>query len=903
MNATKLDWYKYGIEDTFDTLETSLHGLKISEAHSRLETFGPNQLPEKKKDTLWGLLFRQIQNPLIYVLIGSAILAVVMGKIIDGFVVLGVVIINALIGFFQEYRSSKEIAALKKMVPDTTIVIRDGHPQTIQSSELVPGDIISLESGDKVPADIRLFEVHSFKVMEAALTGESVPSEKTVDTIADNVPLGDRKNITFSGTAVASGTAKGIVVQTGIATELGKINTMLMETPDPETPLTRSISRVAKSLTVAILLVGAVLSGIALLRGYPVADAILASITLAVAAIPEGIPAIITIALAIGVRRMANRKSVIRHLPAVETLGSTTVICSDKTGTITKNEMTVRDVWTLHNEGHFTGTGYDPAGNLVVNEYSNSDVPDDLQELFIAGILCNDAYLRNKNEKWIIEGDPTEGALLTSAIKAGIQFDNIRRSYPRNGSIPFESGHKFMATIHIHTQTSGNVIFLKGAPEIVIERCNLSSQNKKAVLEVVSHFAQDGKRVLAFAKKEFNGTATVDFDNVRDDLHFIGLQAMIDPPREEVKTAINKCHNAGITVKMITGDHQTTAAAIGADLNIISPQGSISGEHLERMSEAELTEFASSINIFARVAPEHKLKLVSALQKKGEVVAMTGDGVNDAPALKKADIGVAMGITGTDVSRDAADIILTDDNFASIVAAVEEGRRVYDNLIKSLAFVLPTNFGEALILLAAVSFFPIIDGVPLLPMSPVQILWINLVATVSLALPLAFEAKESDIMNRMPRKPGEPLLNRFVIFRTVLVALIITGTGIGLFLHVFIRETDAGVANSIATAKAQTMAVTSIVFLQIFYLLNCRSLQRSIFSIGVFSNKTILPGILILVILQVGFVYLPFMNSLFGSSPVDLYSWLESILFGAVVLPVITLEKWIRNTLHKKMLR
>lgn len=901
MNAARLDWYKYGIEYTFDTLETSLHGLKMSEARSRLETFGPNQLPEKKKDSLWGLLFRQIQNPLIYVLIGSAILAVVMGKMIDGFVVLGVVIINALIGFFQEYRSSKEIAALKKMVPDTTVVIRDGHPQTIQSSELVPGDIVSLESGDKVPADIRLFEVHSFKVMEAALTGESVPSEKAVDIIAGSVPLGDRKNITFSGTAVASGTAKGIVVQTGIATELGKINTMLMETPDPETPLTRSISRVAKSLTVAILLVGAVLSGIALLRGYPVADAILASITLAVAAIPEGIPAIITIALAIGVRRMANRKSVIRHLPAVETLGSTTVICSDKTGTITKNEMTVRDVWTLHNEGNLTGTGYDPAGKLIVNKYSGSDVPEDLQELFVAGILCNDAYLQNINEKWIIDGDPTEGALLTSAMKAGLQFDNIRRSWPRSGSIPFESEHKFMATIH--AQTSENIIFLKGAPEIVIGRCNLSSRNKEAVLEAVSHFAQDGKRVLAFAKKGIDGTASVDFDSVRDDLYFIGLQAMIDPPREEVKTAINKCHDAGITVKMITGDHQATAAAIGADLNIISPQGSLSGEHLERMSEAELTESALSVNIFARVAPEHKLKLVSALQKKGEVVAMTGDGVNDAPALKKADIGVAMGITGTDVSRDAADIILTDDNFASIVAAVEEGRRVYDNLIKSLAFVLPTNFGEALILLAAVSFFPIINGVPLLPMSPVQILWINLVATVSLALPLAFEAKESDIMNRMPRKPGEPLLNRFVIFRTVLVALIITGTGIGLFLNVFIRETDAGVANSIATAKAQTMAVTSIVFLQIFYLLNCRSLQRSIFSVGVFSNKTILPGILILVILQVGFVYLPFMNSLFGSSPVNLYSWLESILFGAVVLPVITLEKAIRNTLLKKMLR
>ncbi len=898
MDTVKLAWYQKGIEEIFTELETSVHGISSSEAHFRLETSGPNQLPEKSSETLWIFFFRQIQNPLIYVLIGSSILAVAMGKITDGFVVFGVVIINALIGFFQEYRSSKEIAALKMMVPDTAVVIRDGHPQTVQSSQLVPGDIILLQSGDKIPADIRLFEVFNLKVIEAALTGESVPSEKTADAISEEVSLGDRKNIAFSGTTVASGTARGVVIQTGTATELGKINTMLIETQNPETPLTRSIARVALFLTYTILFVGAALFGVALLRGYPVADAILASITLAVAAIPEGIPAIITIALAIGVRRMANRKAAIRHLPAVETLGSTTVICSDKTGTITKNEMTVRSVWTLQNTGDFIGTGYDPAGKLLIEGLEYTDLPADLKELFTAGILCNDAYLRNKNGRWVIEGDPTEGALLTSAQKAGLLSEQIRKEHPRIGAIPFESDHKFMATCH--KKDSGKIIYLKGAPEIVIGRCKFETGAEDTVVQAVQNFTQYGKRVLAFAKREVSETTSeIGFDDVQGDLSFIGLQAMIDPPREEVKAAIGMCHTAGITVKMITGDHQATAAAIGVDLKIISSQGSLSGELLDHMNDSELSEAAATVNIFARVAPEHKLKLVTALQKNGEVVAMTGDGVNDAPALKRADIGVAMGITGTDVSKDAADIILTDDNFATIVSAVEEGRRVYDNLIKSLAFVLPTNFGEALILLATVAFFPITGDVPLFPMSPVQILWINLVATVTLALPLAFEAKEIDIMNRMPRKPGEPLLNKFVLLRTVFVALLITGAGLGLFIHVFNRETNAGIACSVALIKAQTMAVTSIVFLQIFYLLNCRSLQRSIFSIGVFSNKSILAGIFILIVLQAGFVYLPFMNALFGSLPLDMKSWLESILFGAVVLPIITIEKALRNRRKK----
>ncbi|HEX3019316.1 MAG TPA: HAD-IC family P-type ATPase [Chitinispirillaceae bacterium] len=887
-------WYQQKIDVIFQKLKTSPEGLSSSEASERLIKFGKNELPQKPPESILIILLRQINNPLIYVLMGSALLAVVMGKITDGSVVAGVVIVNALIGFFQEYRSSREIAALKSMVPNKTIVLRDQKPSTQLTSLLVPGDIVILQAGDRVPSDIRLFEAKGCKIMEAALTGESLPSDKSISTINEMAALADQHNMAFNGTSVVSGAARGVVVETGVKTELGKINRMLSETIKTETPLTRSIAKVAKSLTLAILIVSILLFAVALFRGYPLVDAVLAAITLAVAAIPEGIPAIITIALAIGVRRMAARRAVIRHLPAVETLGSTTVICSDKTGTITRNEMTVKHLWTPDYAIQLSGIGYEPQGQLEIEGRKVSDPPQQILELLRAGILCNDAYLKSQNGKWLIDGDPTEGALLTSARKAGLNVEAIRNSTKRLDFIPFESEYKFMATLN--DLDGQRIIYLKGAPEVVIERCSLQPDQITKVHKSIADLAQQGMRILAFARAQMRSqTDSISFDYVNKDLDFLGLQALIDPPREEVKNAIEKCYNAGIKVKMITGDHQTTATAIGGFLGITGNYGSIPGNQLENMSEETLVETTAKVNIFARVAPEHKLKLVTGLQKNGEIVAMTGDGVNDAPALKKADIGVAMGITGTDVSKDAADIILTDDNFSTIVSAVEEGRRVYDNLIKSLAFVLPTNVGEAMILLVAVTAFPIVNGIPLLPMSPVQILWINLVATVSLALPLAFEAKERNIMNRPPRNPKEPLLNTFVIFRTVIVAVIITLVGIGLFLQTFSNATNKGIIESIALKQAQTMAVTSIVFLQIFYMINCRSLRESIFDIGIFSNPSVLIGIVILLILQICYVYVPFMNRLFGSSALDIQSWIESALYGAVVLPVITAEKIIRK--------
>ncbi len=894
-----IPWYQQDIKTIFQNLETSPQGLSSEDASERITRYGKNELPQSPPESILLILFRQINNPLIYVLLGSSLLALIMGELTDGFVVAGVVIVNALIGFFQEFRSSQEIAALKGMVPDTAIALRDKKPSTVMASSLVPGDIVLLQAGDRIPADIRLFQAKGFKVLEAALTGESLPSEKAPQTLKSDTALADRINMVFNGTSVASGTAKGIVVETGLRTELGKINRMLSDTAKTETPLTRSIAKVAKVLTIVILIVSIILFAVALLRGYPMVDAVLSAIALAVAAIPEGIPAIITIALAIGVRRMAAQRAVIRHLPAVETLGSTTVICSDKTGTITRNEMTVRHLWTPNYNIYLSGIGYGPNGSLEKEGQPIKDLPLQISDLLKAGVLCNDAYLKNQNGKWGIEGDPTEGALLTSALKAGLDIDSIRDSIKRLDSIPFESEYKFMATLHDQDDTK--TLYVKGAPEVIINRCALQPDQMETILQATNNFAKEGMRILAFAKMELQPhIESISFDMVKQGLTFLGLQALIDPPREEVKMAIQKCHNAGIKVKMITGDHQTTAAAIGKILGILSDQGSMSGNQLDSLSEESLVEISANVNIFSRVAPEHKLKLVSGLQKNGEIVAMTGDGVNDAPALKKADIGVAMGITGTDVSKDASDMVLTDDNFATIVAAVEEGRRVYDNLVKSLAFVLPTNVGEALILLVAVAFFPIVNGIPLLPMSPVQILWINLVATISLALPLAFEAKERNIMNRPPRKPNEPLLNPFVIFRTILVALIIAAVGIGLFLKEFSSAINAGVISADALSEAQTMAVTSIVFLQIFYMLNCRSLSESIFNIGVFSNSTVFVGIGILLALQLAYVHLPFMNQLFGSSPLSLQSWAESALCGAVVLPIITIEKIIRNKWKKR---
>lgn len=835
----------------------------------------------------------------------------------NGLVILAVVVLNTIIGFVQEFRAGKAIEALSKMVPENVAAMRDGKKITLAASELVPGDIVLLASGDKVPADMRLVQVRNLQIEEAALTGESVPTEKALGVVAPAAGLGDRTCMTFGGTLVTYGTGTAVVVETGAKTELGKISAMLKETTDLQTPLTKALGQIGKYITIAIIIISVIMLAVGTWRTMQETGAELMpalretaifAIALAVGAIPEGLPAIVTIALAIGVQRMAARRAVIRKLPAVETLGSTTVICSDKTGTLTRNEMTVQALWTPQSgETRVSGVGYEPKGAMSRNGTAVTDAPTDVTQLLLAGTLCNDSTLAlDKTESgtpiWKINGDPTEGALVVAAEKFGINTDKSREQRARLDAIPFESENQFMATLH---NKDGGHVILKGAPEVILKRC--TGVDEKTVLAEVEKFAGEGMRVLGFASKPLPKMG-VEMSDVAGGCTFLGLQAMIDPPRPEAIEAIRQCHGAGITVKMITGDHKATAAAIGRQLNILKPdQKAITGAQLAEMNQEQIKQAVATTNVFARVAPEHKLRLVRALQERNEVAAMTGDGVNDAPALKQANIGVAMGITGTSVSKEAAAIVLTDDNFASIAAAVEEGRRVYDNLVKSLAFVLPTNLGLALILMWAVFFFPfnevtaVVDGVTkttrelLVPMLPTQLLWINLVATVALALPLAFEAKEPNVMKRPPRSPSAPVLSGFVIFRTFLAAILMTVGCIGLFMWEYNTAIKNGIDASVALAKAQTMGVTTVIMFQIFYMLNCRSLKDSIFKIGLLSNKAVFIGVAALLVLQAVFIYLPLMNTVFGSAPLAVGDVIRAVLAGMIILPVISLEKFIRN--------
>ncbi len=870
-------------------------GLTSSDAAKRIQSYGRNELPKGKGESVWTMIWRQINTPLIWVLLASGILAVALGKAVDGAVVLGVVFVNTLIGFVQEYRAGKAIESLMTMVPESATVLRDGKHLTVPSSELVPGDIVFLQSGDKVPADVRFLTIKNLSIEEAALTGESVPTEKSIASVAQAAVLGDRTCMGYNGTLVTYGTATAIVVATGMRTELGKISSLLSSTVRIETPLTKSLEVVAKWLTVGIVSVAVILFAVSLNKGYTLIDAILAAITLAVAAIPEGLPAIITIALAIGVRRMASRKAIVRQLPAVETLGSTTVICSDKTGTLTKNEMTVQALWVGGKDYTVSGVGYSSEGAVEQEGTPLHDIPLPVRDLLLAGILCNDATVTEAHgAQVVITGDPTEAALVVSATKAGIAQEQTRASHFRIDAIPFESDRQWMATLH--QSGDGIIAYIKGAPEVVLARCDGAENTKtagKAALAELDRMASEGMRVLAFAMKHFpDGTKEINETDLKSDCIFLGLQGMIDPPRPEAIDAVNRSHAAGIVVKMITGDHKGTAEAIGRDLGLIKEnEHAMTGASLAELTDTELERVVHVTHVFARVAPEQKLRIVQALQRQGEVVAMTGDGVNDAPALKQANIGVAMGITGTAVSKEAAAIILVDDNFASITAAVEEGRRVFDNLVKSLAFVLPTNLGEALIILIAVLFFPVVNGVALMPIEPVQILWINLVATVALALPLAFEAMEPNLMKRPPRNPKAPLLSKLVVRRTIIVAVLMAIGAIGLFLWAHNEALANGVPAALALAQAQTMAVTTVILMQVFYLLNCRSLTDSIFTIGVFSNPIIYYGIVGLLGLQAAYMYVPALATLFKAAPLTLAEWGWSALVAASVLPIMALDK------------
>ena len=889
-----LTWHDLEVDETLETLSAQLGGLTTEDAESRMERYGPNTIEHDDGPAWWSVLARQFTSPLIYALIASAGVAFAFGEIVNGTVVLAVVMLNSAIGFIQEFRAGKAISALAEMVATPANTLRSDEWTQVASERLVPGDVVEMSSGDRVVADLRLLEDHGLRADESALTGESMPVDKSARRVPTDTVLAERSSVLHAGTIVSSGMGKGLVVETGSSTELGRISGLLTRAERTATPLTQSIALLGSRVTRTIGAVTVMLLGVALLRGYPLADAALAAITLAVAAIPEGLPAIVTIALAIGVRRMARQRAIVRELPAVETLGATSVVCTDKTGTLTRNEMVVRRAWTPDGEVSFEGQGYAAEGRVLREGQEVAQVPAALERLLVAAVLANESRLTGDGAARQVVGDPTDGALLTAADRAGLSRSALAQR-TRVDLLPFDADRRYMAGVfETPDDVAEPMTYVKGAPEVILERFpDLVTANAHAAIE---RYTGEGMRVLAFARCRGAVTEAASWP---DALELLGLIAMIDPPREGVAESVADCHRAGVDVKMITGDHPGTATAIGRELGIVGELPVLTGSEIEDLDDDDLLERVGRTAVFARVAPEHKLRLVRALQENGAIVAMTGDGVNDAPALRQADVGIAMGITGTVAAKEAADIVLGDDNFATIRSAIEEGRRVYDNLVKALVFALPTNVGEGLVILVAVLTFPVIGGQPILPIEPVQILWINLIATVSLALPLAFEAKEEGLMSHIPRDPHEPLLSRFVLVRTVYVGVLMCVIAVGTFLVSLDVSgeplTGAQTPSDGALAEAQTLAVTALMFFQVFYLLTCRTLKEPIRTIGFLANRYIFLGIGAVLVLQAAFVHVPVMQQVFGSSNLDLRQWVAAALAGAIVLPVVGLEKLVRR--------
>lgn len=872
-------------------------GLTADEAARRLERFGPNVLPKFRRHGPLIRFLLQFHHPLIYVLLAATAVTASLGEWVDACVIFAVVFVNAVMGFIQESRAEAALDALASMMTTEARVRRDGQTLRIPSEDIVPGDVVLLESGDKIPADLRLARIRELRVDESALTGESLPVEKADQVLPPETVVADRKNMAFSGTLVTYGQGTGVVVSTGTETELGRIHQLIGETTVIATPLTKKLASFSKGLTLAILGMAALTFALGLWRGQPATEVFMAAVALAVSAIPEGLPAAVTITLAIGVGRMARRHAIIRKLPAVETLGSTTVICSDKTGTLTKNEMTVQAIFAGGESFEVDGAGYEPAGRILRGGQAiESTAKPALRECLLAGVLCNDAENVERDGRWTIVGDPTEGALLVAAKKAGIDVNQLNAQFPRVDAIPFESERQYMATLHQAEGGREALVYLKGAVERTLRLCDQAlaedgtdrALDAQAVLTRVETYAGRGLRVLALARKSVPaGMATLTDREMEGGLTFLGLQAMMDPPRPEAIAAVRACQSAGIAVKMITGDHALTARAIAQQIGLDGRKHhengeliAMTGQQLAAIPQAELADVADRTAVFARVSPEQKLRLVEALQARRHVVAMTGDGVNDAPALKQANIGVAMGRGGTEVAKEAADMVLTDDNFASIEAAVEEGRCVFDNLTKFLVWTLPTNMGEGLVLLTAIAFGAV------LPILPVQILWINMTTAVALGLMLAFEPTEPGIMTRPPRDPGQPILTGVLVERIVLVSFMMLAGAYGVFLWELDRT------ESIPAAR--TAAVNVIVMVELFYLFNCRSLERTMFHVGLFSNPWIWRGVTVMTALQLLLTYLPAMNRLFHTAPIDGPAWGLVLAAAVTVYVVVELETWLR---------
>ncbi|MEX2754878.1 MAG: cation-translocating P-type ATPase [Candidatus Sigynarchaeota archaeon] len=915
-------WHSLEVEAVFKELDTGPHGLSEGEVTRRLQAYGPNELVEGHKVTKLEILLDQIKNPLFIVLVIAAFLSVLAGKYVDTYVVIAVIAFNTILGFSQEYKAETALEALKKLTFHEADVLRKCSGQAgcaeirLKASEIVPGDVVLLEAGDKVPADVRLFEVSNLEVDESMLTGESTTVNKSTGKVKPEFLIGDRVNMAYSGTVVTHGRGKGIVVATGMRTEIGKIATLLTRAEKVKTPIQKQTEDITKKLGLLALIASASIIVVGLLRAFHVLDLFFFGLATAVSAIPEGLPAVMTITLAIGVNRMAKRNAIIRKLQAVDTLGAASVICTDKTGTLTTNQMTVRKLYVDGQIVDVTGAGFVPEGQFQVDgvDVDDSSVPS-LAKLLQVATLCNDARLRQHKEGekqgWMIYGDVTEGALLVLAAKKGIHKEEVEENYARIDEVPFNSKEKYMITFH--DIGGGKIdVLIKGAPEIVLDRCSSLARAGKAVamdeserariLKVNEEMARNALRVLGLAHAEIKRDEIADFKSSFKDGGrpgtFLGLAGMIDPPRPESLPSIATCTRAGIKVIMATGDHRITAEAIGKELNIVREGGRVvTGEELDKMDDNAIDGIIDATNVFARVSPTNKYQIVQSLRRKGHVIAMTGDGVNDAPALKSADIGVAMGITGTDVAKEASDMILTDDNFSSIVAAIEEGRVVFSNVRKVVKYLLSTNLGEILTIIVSLTLMPLLTGVQydFIIFTPVQVLWVNLVTDGVLDVTLAMEPKERDVMDEPPRPPDARIINREILQNTLFVSTLMM---IGTLLLFHITWTSTW-----NLQEARTVGFTTLAMFQVFNALNCKSRTLSVFTIGLRNNKYLLFSIVLSISLQVMVTYVPIFQIGLGTTPLTLLEWVEIFAVASTVFFGDELRKLVQHKMRARAAR